>query len=62
MTIKVGDKVPEGTFMVSGETGPAPLTTQALFGGKTVAFFAVPGAFTPTCSVKHLPGFTDKPG
>ena len=57
MTIKVGDKVPEGTFMVSGETGPAPLTTQALFGGKTVAFFAVPGAFTPTCSVKHLPGF-----
>ncbi|HEY1752870.1 MAG TPA: peroxiredoxin [Caulobacteraceae bacterium] len=58
MTIKVGDKVPEATFTVFGPSGPGPLSSDALFKGKTVALFAVPGAFTPTCSAKHLPSFT----
>ena len=57
MTIKVGDKLPQATFTVMGADGPAPLASDELFGGKTVALFAVPGAFTPTCSAKHLPGF-----
>ena len=57
MAIKVGDKVPQATFTTWGEGGPAPIDTDALFGGKTVALFAVPGAFTPTCSAKHVPGF-----
>ncbi len=57
MAIKVGDKVPQATFTTWGEGGPAPIATDALFGGKTVALFAVPGAFTPTCSAKHVPGF-----
>ncbi|HEY7900098.1 MAG TPA: peroxiredoxin [Caulobacteraceae bacterium] len=59
MTIKVGDKVPAATFTVFGPEGPGPLSSEALFAGKTVALFAVPGAFTPTCSAKHLPGFKD---
>ena len=57
MSIKVGDKLPEATFTVMGPDGPQPLASAELFGGKTVALFAVPGAFTPTCSAKHLPGF-----
>ncbi|QUD87304.1 peroxiredoxin [Phenylobacterium montanum] len=57
MTIKVGDKLPAANFMTFTADGPAPLASDALFGGKTVALFAVPGAFTPTCSAKHLPGF-----
>ena len=59
MSVKVGDKLPDATFMTIGEEGPAPMSTQALCGGKTVAIFAVPGAFTPTCSAKHLPSFKD---
>ena len=59
MTIKVGDKVPAATFTVFGADGPGPLTTDALFAGKTVGLFAVPGAFTPTCSAKHLPSFKE---
>lgn len=59
MPIKIGDKVPSATFTIFGPSGPAPLTTEALFTGKTVALFAVPGAFTPTCSARHLPGFKD---
>ncbi len=59
MTIKVGDKVPDATLMHMTDSGPAPITTKELFGGKKVALFAVPGAFTPTCSVQHLPGFVD---
>ena len=58
MTIQVGDKIPEATLTTWGEGGPKPITTEELFGGKTVGLFAVPGAFTPTCSAKHLPGFT----
>ena len=62
MAIKVGDKVPSATFTTFGPEGPGPITTDELFGGKTVALFAVPGAFTPTCSAKHLPGFTAHAG
>ena len=60
MTIKLGDRLPDATFMVPTPDGPQPRTTDEVFGGKTVALFAVPGAFTPTCSAKHLPGFLDK--
>ena len=59
MPIKVGDKLPQATFMTMSEDGPAPVSTSELFAGKRVALFAVPGAFTPTCSAKHLPGFKD---
>jgi len=57
MTIKVGDKLPDVTFTTMTAEGPRPMTTAEAFGGKKVALFAVPGAFTPTCSAKHLPGF-----
>lgn len=57
MTIKVGDKIPAATLVKASDAGPAPISTEALFGGRTVALFSVPGAFTPTCSAKHLPGF-----
>jgi peroxiredoxin len=57
MTIAVGDKIPECTLHVMAENGPAPLTTAELFDGKKVVFFAVPGAFTPGCSMTHLPGY-----
>ncbi len=60
MAVKVGDKVPSATFTTMGPEGPKPVTTDELFKGKTVALFAVPGAFTPTCSMKHLPGFKEK--
>jgi peroxiredoxin len=60
MTIKVGDKLPEATFKVMKEGKPADLTVSDLTKGKKVALFAVPGAFTPTCSVKHLPGYKEK--
>lgn len=60
MTIQPGDKLPEATLMHLGDAGPAPISTDELFGGKTVALFAVPGAFTPTCSNQHLPGFIEK--
>lgn len=57
MTIKVGDKIPDATLTHMTADGPAPATTAELFGGKKVVLFCVPGAFTPTCSAKHLPGF-----
>jgi len=57
MTIKVGDKLPSVTLTEATADGPKPVTTDAFFAGKKVALFAVPGAFTPTCSAKHLPGF-----
>ncbi len=60
MTISVGDKLPEATFMEMTANGPEPVSTADVFAGKTVALFAVPGAYTPTCSAKHLPGFVQK--
>ena len=60
MTIQPGDKLPDATLMHLTDAGPAPISTEELFGGKTVALFAVPGAFTPTCSNQHLPGFIEK--
>jgi len=59
MTIKVGDKMPKGQFTKMGANGPEPVTTDSLFNGKKVVLFSVPGAFTPTCSAKHLPGFVN---
>ena len=59
MTIKAGDNLPEATFMTFGADGPTPMTTADVFRGKTVALFALPGAFTPTCSAKHLPGYVE---
>jgi peroxiredoxin len=60
MSIRVGDKVPKGQFAVMGPDGPSSIATDELFGGKKVVLFAVPGAFTPTCSAKHLPGFVER--
>jgi glutaredoxin/glutathione-dependent peroxiredoxin len=60
--IKVGDKLPDATFISPTADGPKPMTTADVFAGKTVALFAVPGAFTPTCSAKHLPSFREKAG
>ena len=60
MTIQVGDTLPQATFMTMGAEGPQPLSSDDLFKGKRVALFAVPGAYTPTCSAKHLPGFKEK--
>lgn len=57
MTIKVGDKLPQGVFTVMNDNGPSPMTTDDLFGGKKVVLFAVPGAFTPGCSMSHLPSY-----
>jgi glutaredoxin/glutathione-dependent peroxiredoxin len=60
MTIKEGDRLPEATLRVQGEDGGAKeLSTTEFFAGRTVALFAVPGAFTRTCSAKHLPGFVN---
>jgi len=59
MTLKVGDHIPAATFTTFGPEGPRPITTDEIFKGKTVALFAVPGAFTPTCSAKHVPGFKE---
>lgn len=60
MTIKVGDKLPDATFKVMKDGKPADVTVSDLTAGKKVALFAVPGAFTPTCSARHLPGYKEK--
>jgi len=57
MTIKVGDKIPNITLRYMTSDGIKPITTDEIFNGKRVVLFAVPGAYTPTCSAKHLPGF-----
>jgi glutaredoxin/glutathione-dependent peroxiredoxin len=59
MTIKAGDRMPAGKFKIMGDSGPQDLTTTQLFDGKRVVLFSVPGAFTPTCSAKHLPGYLE---
>ena len=62
MTIAVGDRLPEATFRLLGPDGIETMTTGQVFGGKKVVLFAVPGAFTPTCHIKHLPGFIESAG
>jgi glutaredoxin/glutathione-dependent peroxiredoxin len=57
MTIAIGDRLPAFTFKMPSADGPKDITTDEVFAGKTVAFFAVPGAFTPTCHLNHLPSF-----
>ena len=57
MTIKISERIPEVTIQVMGESGPEAVTSGDFFSGKRVVLFAVPGAFTPTCSARHLPGF-----
>jgi len=60
MTIKVGDKIPDVQLVKATDEGPQPVKTSEYFAGKKIALFSVPGAFTPTCSAKHLPGFVEK--
>lgn len=60
MTIGVGDRIPNTTFVKATPEGPQPVNSDEIFNGRTVALFSVPGAFTPTCSARHLPGFVDK--
>lgn len=57
MTIQTGDKIPACTLKTMGEKGPTDITTADIFNGKKVVLFAVPGAFTPGCSMTHLPGY-----
>lgn len=59
MTISIGDKIPAATFKEKTVDGPVEVTTDALFSGKKVVIFGVPGAFTPTCSLNHLPGYLE---
>jgi len=60
MTIKVGDRIPDMTLTKATPEGPQPIATGAYFAGRKVALFSVPGAFTPTCSARHLPGFLER--
>jgi peroxiredoxin len=62
MTIKAGDKMPQGKFTRMTSDGPKKIGTEELFDGKTVVLFSVPGAFTPTCDAKHLPGYVELAG
>ena len=60
MTIQVGDRIPSATLLKAGAEGPQPVDTDSYFAGRKVALFSVPGAFTPTCSVRHLPSYVEK--
>jgi peroxiredoxin len=60
MTIKVGDRLPHATLTKASPEGPQAVDTDSYFAGRKVALFSVPGAFTPTCSARHLPGFVEK--
>ena len=60
MTIQVGDRLPEAVFTQMAEEGPRPVSTADYFAGRKVVLFSVPGAFTPTCSARHLPGFIEQ--
>ncbi|MCB1055921.1 MAG: peroxiredoxin [Acidobacteria bacterium] len=59
MTVQIGDSIPSASLGVMTPDGPSTLTTDEIFAGKRVVLFAVPGAFTPTCSDRHLPGFLE---
>jgi peroxiredoxin len=60
MTVSVGDRIPKTTLVKASAEGPQPVDSEEYFAGRRVALFSVPGAFTPTCSARHLPGFVDK--
>lgn len=60
MTIKVGDSIPQASFVKATADGPQPVESDSFFKGRKIALFSVPGAFTPTCSARHLPGFVEK--
>lgn len=60
MTIKIGDRLPSTSFVKMTENGPEPVSSDDYFAGRKVALFSVPGAFTPTCSARHLPGYVEK--
>jgi glutaredoxin/glutathione-dependent peroxiredoxin len=60
MSIKVGERLPKATLVKATPDGPQPIDSEEYFGGRRIALFSVPGAFTPTCSARHLPGFIDK--
>ncbi|MDJ0919449.1 MAG: peroxiredoxin [Woeseiaceae bacterium] len=60
MAIQAGEKMPEGVFGIMTDSGPGAMSTSELFAGKKVVLVSVPGAFTPTCSMNHLPGFVDQ--
>ena len=60
MTIKVGDRLPKANFVKATPEGPQPVDSEEYFRGRRIALFSVPGAFTPTCSARHLPGFVEK--
>ena len=62
MTIQVGDRIPSASFRIKTAEGIQEITSDELFKGKKVVLFSVPGAFTPTCSAKHLPGFVQHAG
>jgi peroxiredoxin len=62
MTIRIGDSIPPATLTRVTPDGPERIDTASYFAGRRVALFSVPGAFTPTCSARHLPGFVDKAG
>jgi glutaredoxin/glutathione-dependent peroxiredoxin len=60
MTIQIGDRIPEANLVKATPEGPQPVTASDYFAGRRVALFSVPGAFTPTCSARHLPGFVER--
>src|SRR5215203_5856740 len=62
MSIQIGDRIPDVPLSIATPDGPQPTTSGEYFGGKRVALFAVPGAFTPTCSARHLPSYVEKAG
>ena len=62
MTIQVGDRLPDVPLSIATDQGPQPTSSADFFSGKKVALFAVPGAFTPTCSARHLPSYVEKAG